>query len=312
MIRRISAIVLGFVMIVSASAVKAEDVVDKIVAVVNGDIITLFDVDQRLQPTIARMKAQQRGAVSPEIVDNLRGQMLDRLINNALLHQEAERFNISISDVELENQILSVRSQAGVTEDQFIAQLATQGLTLDDYREELRNNILRQRLISVMVKRKVVVTDEEIQKFYQANKDRYSRDKRVGLSLIVLPESEDAGKLLQRLELGLETFADAARRLSVGPGADNGGDIGELSWDDLAPEWRAAVEGLSVGEVSEPFTLQGSVALLRLNGMESGETLPLEEVEQEIYQELSAPLLEERYKEYMAKLKAKSVIERMM
>lgn len=312
MIRRISAIVLGFVMIVSASAVKAEDVVDKIVAVVNGDIITLFDVDQRLQPTIARMKAQQRGAVSPEIVDNLRGQMLDRLINNALLHQEAERFNISISDVELENQILSVRSQAGVTEDQFIAQLATQGLTLDDYREELRNNILRQRLISVMVKRKVVVTDEEIQKFYEANKDRYSRDKRVGLSLIVLPESEDAGKLLQRLELGLETFADAARRLSVGPGADNGGDIGELSWDDLAPEWRAAIEGLSVGEVSEPFTLQGSVALLRLNGMESGETLPLEEVEQEIYQELSAPLLEERYKEYMAKLKAKSVIERMM
>lgn len=312
MIRRISAIVLGFVMIVSASAVKAEDVVDKIVAVVNGDIITLFDVDQRLQPTIARMKAQQRGAVSPEIVDNLRGQMLDRLINNALLHQEAERFNISISDVELENQILSVRSQAGVTEDQFIAQLATQGLTLDDYREELRNNILRQRLISVMVKRKVVVTDEEIQKFYEANKDRYSRDKRVGLSLIVLPESEDAGKLLQRLELGLETFADAARRLSVGPGADNGGDIGELFWDDLAPEWRAAIEGLSVGEVSEPFTLQGSVALLRLNGMESGETLPLEEVEQEIYQELSAPLLEERYKEYMAKLKAKSVIERMM
>ena len=147
----------------------AETIVDRIVAVANGEIITLFDLDERLKPMLARFEGKPMGEAEQRAVRELRGQVLDAMVDDILINQEAERLGVEVSDVEVENQIKQVRQQNGLTPEQFKDQLLLEGMTREMYARKLREDILKHRIIGFMVKRKVVITDEEIEAYYNAH-----------------------------------------------------------------------------------------------------------------------------------------------
>jgi peptidyl-prolyl cis-trans isomerase SurA len=302
---------LGALLLVAfnATVVPAQDVVGRIVAVVNGEVITLFELNQRFRPFLEQFKGREFSEGEQRELLEAKRQLLERMVEEILLRQEAERLHMTVSDLEVQTQIRQLREEIGLTEAQFLEQLRLQGISKDLYKQRLRDELQRQRLLRFMVRRKVVVTSDEIRQYYESHQQEFFQERRVHLALILFSSRKQAENVLARVRGGEISFAEAARTYSLGPGAEQGGDIGKPAWRDLAADWRVALAGLAVGDISDIFLVQGRPAVLKYLAEERGEVLPLAEVEDQIREKLLGPRLEERYAEYIAGLRSRALID---
>ncbi|NJB66761.1 peptidyl-prolyl cis-trans isomerase SurA [Desulfobaculum xiamenense] len=292
-----------------APAAWGGQVVDRVVGVVNGDIITLFELNERVKPILERFRGRELTEADKTAILGLKRKMLDGMINNILIRQEVARLGIDVSDVELENEVDSYKKRAQMTEEDFARQLKLEGLTRDEFKNRLKDDILRHKLLGFMVKRKVAVTKEDVARYYEANSFEFRDDSEVDLSLIICGPETNAAELRERIARGEISFADAADLYTRGPGVGQGGRIGAMAWNDLAGDWHDALAGVGPGEMTQPFVVQGHEALLFVNEAEEGGTTPLEKVESRIYDKLFQERLEQRFQEYIDNLKANALIE---
>lgn len=288
---------------------RASEIVDRIVAVVNGRVITSYDLDRELAPYLMQLGGRKLNAQEEQQLAGMRKKLLDRLVDDILLLKEAERLKMEVSETEVENHIRQFRQSNNMTEEDLNWQLQRENMTREDYKRNIRESMLRHRVLSLMVRRKVLVTDEEISRFYNENKSEYAQAKEVELGLILLPPGEDSNELVQRLRKAELTFEEAARKYSKGPGAQNGGNIGRLKWSDLASQWREALALTQPGEISESFRIDGNQAILKLKAVVPGKERSLDEVREEIRQKLYDPKYARQYAEYMQDLKAKAIVD---
>jgi peptidyl-prolyl cis-trans isomerase SurA len=292
----------------------ADQVVDKVVAQVNGELITLFELNDKTKTYVTQVAKRPYNEDDPAI-QQLRDQILQSMIEDILLRQEGARLKINITDVEVETRIRGIREKANLSEAQFEQQLRLEGMTHKQFAENLKKDILKKELLDYMVQRKVLVSDDEVKQYYQEHPDEFTATKggagqRIGL--IMTAKVEEAKALRTRIASGQISFADAARKFSIGPGAQQGGDLGKVSWKDLAPELQKALEGLPAGGVSQPVLLDGKPVLLTLSGTEDkakGVTPAFDSVKEEVYERVYRAKLEKLFREYMDKLRAKSVIK---
>jgi peptidyl-prolyl cis-trans isomerase SurA len=287
-----------------------EQVVDRVVAVVNGDVITLFDLNFRLKPIMAQMQGKKLNDKERRRLQQMRGQVLDQMIADLLIEDEAEQLGIEVTDQEIKEQVDQFKESRGLTDEQFQQQLELEGVTLKEFKEKMRRDILKHRLLSYMVKSKVVVTEEEIEQNYQNRTKAPGQAREVRVRLLLFPPNDSGDDVLRRIRSGDVTFAEAVQQHSVGPGSDQGGDLGFLSWKDLANTWRDVLVDMKPGEVSEVFNIQGQNALLQLVEVKKGEKPDLADVREKIYEELYNKKLDALFQEYLQKLREKAVIER--
>ena len=205
-------------------------------------------------------------------------QLLNRMVDDYLLASEAEALGLSVSKTEIENQINQIKQSNGLTDEGLEEQLRLQKMTRAQYEDNLRRSMLQHRLLGVMVRRKVVVTDNEIQTYYNEHRKDYAQDKKVHLELLLLPVSVDAMAVRKDLMNGSITFEEAIQKYATGQAATMCGDMGELDWTELSPDWKASLEDLKAGEISTPFPLSGYNAVLKLVSAASSEIKPLSEV----------------------------------
>ncbi|MFW5487433.1 MAG: SurA N-terminal domain-containing protein [Desulfovibrio sp.] len=291
------------------STVPAQTV-DRIVAVINGNkIITQYDLNQKMQPLLARYEGQELTVAQKKQLLDTKKQLLDSMVNDYLLTSEAKALGLSVTQSELENQINQIKNSNGITEEILEEQLRLQKMTRAQYEENLKDSILRHRLLSLMVGRKVVVTDQEIQDYYKAHTKDYAQDKQVHLELLLLPLSVDAMAVRKELIDGKLTFEQAIKKYATKQTAAMCGDMGKLDWNELSPDWKAPLEDLKAGDVSVPFPLSGQNALLKLISATSSEVKPLSEVHDAIYESISKPKFEKLYDDYLAKLRNKAIID---
>ncbi|WP_236615096.1 SurA N-terminal domain-containing protein [Desulfovibrio sp. X2] len=291
-----------------ASAAAAQ-VTDRIVAVVNGEIITLYDLNKRFAPLMRQDKDKAPDLTDTERLQTMKRQMLDRMVDDILLYQEAKRLHAEASDADVESRLKAILQNNKMTPEKFQEELAKQGLTRTDYVKLLKQEISINNLLGYMVRDKVVVSDDEIEAYYRAHAQDYGSDRRVALHLIILPANMDPQKLRSKIEDKDLTFEEAAQKYSQGPGADSGGDMGTLGWDQLAPAWRKVLASLKPGDVSQPFEISGQQALLKLVADTAGSSKPLPEVASKIREFLAKPKYEQIYNDYVAKLRSKALIE---
>ena len=304
-LKLVSAAVL-WALLVAGSAAHGATMVDRIVAVVNGDIITLYELNQEVQSALATMEAD---SINQAQIESIRPKVLQSMVNDILLKQEAERFEISVSDTEVDNRIDQVRQQRNLSQEDFQRLLDKQGMTLTEYKERIREEIKKNRVLSSMVRQKVVVTEKEMQDYYQANQSSFTESKRVHLRLMLVEDKQQLMDLRQRIRAGDISFPQAAQEYSKGPGADQGGDLGRMKWKDLRQNWKEALRNVGPGEMSGIFSLQGQYALLYVQDMTSGVSRSLDEVRDQIRDTIYAQKLEDRYQEYMQSLRAKAVVD---
>lgn len=300
-------LLVGCVLICVLAGAGSAKLVNRIVAVVNGEAITLHDLKEEVEQGGPGMN--QRGPEDVDQSEALQRRVLEAMINDKLLKQEAERFEINVSDEEVQGQVDQIRQENGLSQAEFEQAVKEQGMTMDEYRQALREEIKKRKLLSNMVHQKVVVADDEIQEFYQQNQEDYGQPQTVRLRLIVHPDQAKLREVRQAIVSGETSFARAADNVSRGPGAGQGGDLGELRWNDLRSEWQDVVSALNPGEVSQVFSLQDNYALLYLEEYTDQNTQVSESAKKDIRDQLYSKKLENRYKDYIEGLREKAVID---
>ena len=280
---------------------QAAQVVDRIVAVVNGEIITFQDLQQRV-----RMVAGQ----TPDsgAAGEMMPQVLESMIDDIILRQEALRLKIEVSDSEVENEIRQFKTRRRLSEDEFERSLRLQGLTQEQFKEQSRQDIVKHKMLGYMVRRKVVVTQEEIDAYVEKNRAELTTERNVDMQLIVSAEADRAEALWDELNRGGISFDEAVERYSVGPKVNNG-VMTDVRWREMDEPWREALRDLNAGQISKPFMIQDKWVIVKLLDRRDGAKQEQAAVEDEVREAIMRPKLEERFKEYMSGLRAKAIIQ---
>lgn len=294
----------GLVLLAGVGQSSAAQVVDRIVAVVNGEIITYVDLQQQLRLIMGQ---------TPEatVAARMAPQVLDEMIDDIIIRQEAARLQVEVSDSEIDNEIRQFKARHRMSEDDFLRSLRLQGLTAEQFRDRSRQDIVKHKLINYMVRRKVVVTQEEIDAYVENNRAELSTERTYDLQILAVMDREQAEELLGRLQAGELSFGEAVERYSIGPKTDDGVMAG-VRWRDLAEPWRQPLRDLNVGETSRPALIQDRWVILKLLDRKDEARQEQAAVDDEVREAIMRPKLEERFKEYMGGLRAKAVIEKRL
>ncbi|MDR2140968.1 MAG: SurA N-terminal domain-containing protein [Deltaproteobacteria bacterium] len=265
---------LGTLLALAPSApAPAATMTDRIVAQVNREIITLSE----LEAQIKTVPQAQRDAIVQQGGD-IQREMLNLLIEQELVNQDAKRQGIIVTEQEIDEAIKSIMAENNLNPEQFKASLAKSGTNLVAFRQGLRMEILKNKILGLRLMSKIVVTEAEITAFLRGEGPKPegqplpgmgSSDSDRVLMIFLASSPAQANKVIAKarqikteIEAGL-SFAEAANRYSEGPGKDNGGDTGnDLTVGDLQPQLQAVARQLSPGQVSEP--LNGGQAVLLL------------------------------------------------
>ncbi len=287
----------------SASA----EVVDRIVAVVNGEIITLQELDDQL----LRSSAGPDGVNPAALTASARAQFLDVMINDILLRQEAERLKVEVTDSEVENEIRQFKVRRRLTEEQFANTLKLQGLTPEQFKARTRQEIMKHRMIGFMVRRKVVVTQEEVTAYFEAHRPEFTSGRVMTVQMLVLGDAEAAKSVRGAVESGAMSFGDAVLSRSIGP-RENTGVIADVRWEELAPDWQREVEPVAIGGMTQPFPVQGKWVVLKVLDRKEGAKREFAEAQEEVREVIMRPKLDARFQEYMTDLRSKALIEKRL
>ncbi len=295
---------------------------DGIVAIVNDEVITVYDVakfnsgfEQQIQTRYAGADLsdeEKRQALFDEINQN-RIKAAHELINHRLIYSEFEKKGYQLPSEFIEKRIDSVvASQAGGDWRKFEEMLVASGITMMEFRERIERNVKVDLLVSQMVERNITVTPKEINTYYKDFAYDLSTAGRMRLQLIELkPDAEDYQASLDGVIDGLRAgteFAELARRYSANASSKNGGDLGWLNEDDIRSEFKTALRGKIKGDVSEPVDLNGSVVFLKLGDVEKARVPALDDVYGEIKQKLYESKRTKRYQEFVGDLRNKAYV----
>jgi peptidyl-prolyl cis-trans isomerase SurA len=268
------------ILLLASTVSLSGDTIDRIVAVVDKEIILESELKSQLQ----LLAMQNRLDLSdPAYKDSLAGLLLDRMIEDKVILVEAERdTTVSVNNKEIDNalhnQIEKIKSQFA-SEDAFLAQLQAEGLTLKElrnqYRDEVRNQILKEKLIQTRLE-KVRVSSGEVKKFYETFRDSLP-DKPAGvrLSHILIstqPSQQtadslrDYASLIRKKAIEGEDFAALAGNYSDDPSAEDGGDLGWFARGQMVPEFEEAVFILQPGQISQVVQTQFGFHVIKCTG----------------------------------------------
>ena len=284
--------------------------VSRVVAVVNGDMITSRELERAVKPEFIGQQIDPKK--SPEMADMIRKAVLDRMVNEKILLQQAEKDGIKVTDEQIDKALEALVAESGLSREAFLAKMEKDGITEKMLRDQSRTHIASQMVMSRNVVKKVVVTEEEINDYYRKNMAGFA-ESRAHVAILVYAPDANAEKWAADIASGKVSFADAARKVSVGPNAENGGDLGVMAVSDMAPGMAQVVSGLSEGSVSPLLTLGEAKAQVMLIDLEEAEgaadAKPDAETARRIENILRNPRVQERFQQYTTELRQKALVD---
>jgi peptidyl-prolyl cis-trans isomerase SurA len=297
----------------------SEAVVDRVVAVVNKEIITLSEVEKWANPLKQEIAAGDR-LEKHERIESLCRQVLDKLIEEKLIDQEVKKSGIKVTSKEIEATLEEVKRRNAATQEDLEKALSSEGLTLETYKKQIEKGIQRQKLIQWSVKVEAEGGEEELKDFYSRNIDRYATNEtyRTSHILFIIPKEatseavaeirKKAKKVLEEIKGG-EDFGEMARLHSEDASSKSGGDLGYFKRGELVPAFERAALRLKVGEVSEIVRTEFGLHIIKLVDRKGTEPLPFEEVKEKVRADYRESEMEKAFRQYISTLKEKSIIE---
>jgi peptidyl-prolyl cis-trans isomerase SurA len=319
----LAALTVGGPVVPAADAGAEAAVVDRIVAVVNEDVITLYDIENLMRPVLQNIKAQR---LPPEreiqAVAKLRNEMLNNLIDTKLTEQEVKRYNITITEEEVDNYIRQLKQRRPTTDEQLRALLAEQGMTLEDYRKEIKLQLQRTKLVNREVRSRVVITEADIKAYYEKNKSKYGGGTRYHLwnLFVKLPAQASPANREAAQDLLAEVLAELRRgrpfleivRLSAERSSDvQGSDLGLFRVEELTPQLREVVRGLKPGQFSGVVESDFGYQIVYVQEIQETASKPLAQVESEIQDILFRERVDDRFSSWLSDLRKRSHIKIM-
>lgn len=293
---------------------------DAVAARINTDIITLHEVREAAPPFLLQKGTDPSVLSSRTERASIYKQVLNDLIERKLLAQEAKKIGIKVSDQELEQWLGYMRQQQQMSEAQFQASVEQYGMKFAEYREMMRENLLRTRIIQQRVGSKVAISDVEVEDAYNkrygelAKAERYLDISHILIQPTTISEAdlkvayERAQVAQRRLDAGDE-FEVVASEDSDGPSADTQGALGTFRRGQLDPEFEAAAFTMEKGQVSGIVQTKFGYHLIMITGVEDRANPDVEDRMERLRGELRQSAMERQFKSYIQGLKTRAFVE---
>jgi len=289
----------------------AQEVIDRIVAIVNDDIITLSQLDMAAAPYRRNIEESQESLVrKKELTAQMHTQVLNQLVESSLVVQEAKRMGIAVDDADVDNAVENFKKEHDLDQEKLEFGLAAQGTTIGQYRERIREQILQSMIVSRAVRAKIVVTDEEIKAYYDSHDQEFKARKKYHLKNIIVRDSKDLSTVREKLESKID-FSQVAKDYSIGSNASSGGELGEFDISSFSDEIKKALKGVGKGQYTKPVDMGNSFQILYVADIISQGQVQ-EEVEKQIQDILYREHGEAQFKKWMENLKNSAHIKIML
>lgn len=295
------------------------EITNRIVAKVNSDIITLHDLNTSIKK-LTGSSAKDLQLRNEKQFYEIRRAILDNLINEKITEQQIIKLGIKVTTKDVEEAIEKVKKENNFTQEELIYSLKKEGVSLKEYKDELEKEIERFRLVNYEVKSKIVITEEEIKKYYQTHSKEYTEVSKVRLERIFLKvrspnDKEEIARvkslgleILQRLRQGHDC-SEMAKIYSQGPAGPEGGNLGWIKVSQLEPVLREQITKLLVGEYTDLNLVPSGFQIIKLAEEKKGGLKPFEEIRDAIYSKLFKEKVEKRYAAWLNKLRKESFIK---
>ena len=307
-----------------SAVLSADSVVEEIVARVNNDIITRDEFQRSRSELINELKQKDAANADAKFQDQQKNVLRD-LIDQDLLVQKGKDDGIT-ADTELIKRLDDLRKQMHLDSMEELEKAANeQGVSFEDFKNNLRNQIITQQVIGREVGSHMQITHEEVQKYYDEHKSEMEQPEQIRLSEIlvstepkgsdkeVTPEdlaaAEQKARALQQQIKDGQKFEDVAKKASDGPTANDGGDLGYFKRGMLAKELEDVTFNMKAGDVSDVIRTKQGFVLLKVNEHQQAGIPPLPQMEDQIKDALYYQKLQPALRDYLTKLREDAYID---
>lgn len=267
---RISTVCVAIVFMLSAVIAHGAVMLDKVIAIVDKEVITWSDLRKSIEfdapPAVKQLPEKERS----QHYKQSEAQHLEALIEMRLQLQEARRMGVGVSDDDVNRAVDGVRQKMNVAKEVFEETIRKEGFSMADYRQRIREQILVGRTVEIEVKNKIVVSEADVQEYLRAHPE-FTKDNEgyhiAQIFIVPKGEQKDVEARLKQIYDALNAgtpFAQVARKFSDDQAAANGGDLGFVKKEYLSKEFLDVIGKMREGEISPPFGSERGVHIIQL------------------------------------------------
>jgi parvulin-like peptidyl-prolyl isomerase len=309
-----------FLIIVIAAPAAAEVVADKIIAVINDEVITQKEFNKLFEPYLQRIEQSYKGNDKETIIKQTKDALLQKAIDNLLIDYEAGKMGVSIKDEELMNVLKDMLIRQNIGMEDLLKKLDKEGSSIAFVKKEIKGQLTRMKLMRWEIKAKIVISDQEIGEYYNQHREEYEGKEAVRLKQILLLAPQNAGKAMkakikenaekiQKRALNGESFDYLAAQYSQGPAAGQEEDLGFIEKGGLIPEMEMVAFSMPPGQISNVIESKIGFHIIKVMDKRGAGLKPIANVREEIKARLEDGKLEKKYDEWISDVRKRSYIE---
>ena len=296
------------------SRLAYSEATNRIVAIVNDEIITFHELEKaqkKIKPPVMEKEGQEE----------FQKQLLFQLIDQKLIDLQIKRLGIHIPPEEVDKTVARIKEEQGLTgSEDFSKALLKEGLSESEFRNKIKEQILRFRLINREIGNKIIIPENQVREYYEKNKSKFQRTEGVELAHIFLPISEKTPpeerlnqkkkieEVRDRLVKG-EDFAGLARQFSQDPSASQGGNLGTFVFEEIDPSLREVIATLKPGQFSSVLESPKGWQIVKLIDLKGAKEISFDETKERIQEQLFQEEVDKRFTQWLQKLKDRSYIQ---
>ncbi len=308
---------MALVTAVGSPALGGARIVERIIARVNSEIITQQKYDEEKEKLRQQLAQQYSGAEFETQFREQSKNLLRDLIDQSLMVQKAKDEDINV-ETDVVKRLDDVRKQNHLaTLEDLETDVEKEGLNYEDFKDQIRRELLMKEVISREVGSRIVLSHEDEAKYYEAHKDDYKTPGMIHLAQVLIstekrkPEEAEkrANEALAELKAG-QRFADVVKKYSDGPGAEQAGDLGFMEEAKLTPDVGAVIAKLDRNDFTNPIQTKFGYIILKVLDRYSAGIPKFEEVEERVAAVLYDQKMQPQLRDYLTRLRSESYIFR--
>jgi peptidyl-prolyl cis-trans isomerase SurA len=263
----------------------ASEILNRIVAVVNDDVVTLYELNQEIIRTTGST-ADDLKAIDDKRFIELRRNILEMMVDDRCTQEKIQELGIEVTSEQIDGYIEDVKRKNQWTQEDLMAMLSADGITYEEYWDKIKTNFERDRLISEQITAKIIIREEEVRRYYEEHSTDFITEENVHLLGMIMPSNST------------EEAEDVLTRLKNGKDLEELIDLGTIETDQLDPELKKVVDALKVGEFSELIFRPNGIQIVKLLERQEEGVKPIEEVEDVIRATLYQEEVNKRYADW--------------
>ncbi len=315
----LAGLVVAFALLAILPTQSLSRIIDGIAIVVNRDAVLVSEINSSMMPTMQQYREKHTGPELKKKQDELRETVINQAIETKLILQVARVNGITANEKTVDSRIEVVKKRFA-SEKEFVKALASKGLTLREYREQVVEQVLVQDTVKRVLGREVNVQDDEIEEYYDSHRDEFETKPHVELAQIFLQiprdgteeDIEAVGKRADQLRLLLDDgadFSELAMKYSEGPYREKGGLIGEIGAEEILPDLEKIAFTLETDEISPVVRTAYGFHILKAHKASPARKIGFEEAKPVIEENIREKKRTEKYDDWIEKLKEDSYID---